>query len=418
MENNETRRIVVTGVGPVTSIGIGRDAFFDGLIKGKNGVGKLTRFDATDYPVQIAAEINDFDPFQYGMDKKQKRLLDLYAQYCMAGTFLALEDAGVKPGENVDSDRIMIRIGTGVGGIGTILEQYEKLLINGPGKRLHPHAVPMIMSNAGSANPDIAYGITGQNNVVGAACESGADAETDIYDKILLGRCELAITGGAEAGINPFTVKGFSGAGFGEGALSKTGSRPFDADRDGFVMGEGAGILILEELQHALDRNAPNIYAEFIGYGHASDAHSIVAPHPEAAGLIKAIENAFNDFGVDKGRVSYINAHGTSTPLNDKAETKAFKAVFGERAYDIPISSTKSMIGHGFGAAAGIETIATVLSIKYGVIHPTINYKTKDPECDLDYTPNEMRECDIDVALKTSSGFGGHNAALLFAKYT
>lgn len=410
-----SRRVVITGLGPLTSIGFGKKEFAESLRNGKSGISPIERFDTSDYDTKNAGEIKNFNPESFGIEQRDVRKLDVFSQYAIAGTKLALEDAGLKIGyEKRDArpEDILIRLGIGIGGMNTIEAQKTKLTEEGV-KRVSPFMVPMIMPNAAAGNTSIYFNTLNEAVTVNSACASSINAIIDSYDKIKLERCRVAITGGIESCITPLAVAGFSQA----RALSKKGiSRPYDANRDGFIMGEGAGIIILEDLEHALDRNA-RIYAEMMGYGSTSDAYHITAPEPGAKGLVEAIETAIKDSKIEKEKISYINSHGTSTELNDAVETLAFKKVFGKNAYRIPVSSTKSMIGHALGAAGGIEIIASVLSMENGFIHPTINYETPDPECDLDYVPNKAREASIDVILKTSLGFGGHNSAIILKKY-
>ncbi|KUO75158.1 MAG: beta-ketoacyl-[acyl-carrier-protein] synthase II [Clostridia bacterium BRH_c25] len=409
------RRVVVTGIGVISPIGIGKEEYFKGLKEGKCGVDYITRFDTAGYDTKIAAEVRDFDPCEY-IDKKECRRMDRFTQYAVAASKMAVSDAGLDV-DSVDSDRFGVCIGSGIGGMETLETQHTILREKGPG-RVSPFMVPMMISNIASGNVSIALKAKGPNTTVVTACASGTNAIGEAFRTIQRGDADLMVTGGTEASITPLSLAGFCSM----KALStrnddpKTASRPFDKDRDGFVMGEGAGMLIVEELEHAQKRGAV-IYGEVVGYGATGDAYHITAPSPDAYGAYKAMQMAVNDAGVDAKEIDYINAHGTSTDLNDKLETMAIKRLLGEDAKKVAISSTKSMTGHLLGAAGAIEAIACLMAINEGVIPPTINYTTPDEECDLDYVPNEARNREVKYAISNSLGFGGHNASIMLKKY-
>ncbi len=409
------KRVVITGLGPVTPIGIGKEEYWDSLIAGKSGVSYITRFDTENFPTKIAAEIKNFTPEDY-IDKRELRRMDRFTQYALVATFLALKDGKISL-ENEDKERIGVVLGSGIGGMETLEMEHLKLLEKGP-RRVSPVFIPMMISNMASGQISIYYGLKGPSMVITTACASGTHAIGEAFRMIQRGICDLIITGGSEAAITPIALAGFSSM----KALStrneepSKASRPFDKGRDGFVMGEGAGILILEELEHAIKRGA-RIYAELVGYGATSDAYHMTAPDPLADGAKRAMELALKDGNVDYHQVDYINAHGTSTHYNDKLETLAIKELFKEHAYKLNISSTKSMTGHLLGAAGGIEAIATTLAISEGKIPPTINYEIPDEECDLNYTPNKFVEKEIAYAMSNSLGFGGHNATILLKKW-
>jgi len=407
------RRVVVTGMGAITPIGNTVAEFWRGLMNGTSGVGRITCFDASRFTTQIAAEVKGFDPTEF-MDRKEAKRMDRFAQFAVAGSRMALQDAGID--DNVDWERVGVLIGSGIGGIQTLEEQCRNLIEKGP-DRVSPFFVPMMIPDIASGQVSIMTGAKAHNTCTVTACASGTNAIGDAFRVIQNGGADVMITGGTEAAISPLSMAGFCSA----RALSRRNdeperaSRPFDKDRDGFVMGEGVGILILEELEHAKARGA-RIYAELVGYGCTGDAYHITTPAPEGDGARRAMEAAIKDSGIDKSLIGYINAHGTSTEYNDKFETMAIKSVFGERAYSVPVSSTKSMTGHLLGAAGGIESIASVLALYEQMIPPTINYETPDPECDLDYVPNRPRAAKIEAVMSNSFGFGGHNAVLVFRK--
>ncbi|TJX65198.1 beta-ketoacyl-[acyl-carrier-protein] synthase II [Soehngenia saccharolytica] len=409
------RRVVITGLGAVSPVGIGKDSFWESLTSGKSGIDYITKFDTDNFDVKIGAEVKDFDPTLY-MDKKEAKRMDLFTQYAVAGTYLAFKDASLSPDE-LDSNRTGIIIGSGIGGISTFETEKEKLMAKGP-SRVSPFFIPMMISNMAAGQIAISFNIKGPSMTITTACASGTHAIGEAFRMIKLGVIDAAVTGGTEAAISPMAVAGFSSM----KALStrndepQKASRPFDKDRDGFVIGEGAGILFIEELEHALKRNA-TIYAEIVGYGATTDAFHITQPDPNADGARTAMQLALLEAQAPFEEVDYINAHGTSTYYNDKLETLAIRDLFKEHAKEINISSTKSMTGHLLGAAGGIEAIATALAIKESTIPPTINYETKDEECDLNYTPNVKVNREIRYALSNSLGFGGHNASILLKRY-
>lgn len=408
-------RVVVTGMGVVSPIGIGIDSFWRELLNGISGVGRITRFDATHYECQIAAEVKGFDPLVW-IEKKEVRKMDLFAQYAVAAAMMAVEDAHLKVSDT-NRDRVGVLVGTGMGGIPMLVEQHQILLEKGP-DRVSPFFIPGIITNMASGRISMHLGAKGPNSCISTACATGNHAIGDSFRIIQRGEADIMLAGGTEAVIAPLCVAGFSAC----KALSmrngepERASRPFDKERDGFVMGEGAGVLILEALDHALDRGA-TIYGEVSGYGMSGDAYHVTAPAPEGEGAVQSMQRALQDAGIRSGEVDYINAHGTSTPYNDANETLAIKRVLGDHAYAIAISSIKSMIGHTLGAAGAIEAVATLLSLRHGVVPPTINYEHQDPDCDLDYVPNKSRELSIEVALNNSFGFGGTNATTVFRRY-
>ncbi|NLZ94080.1 MAG: beta-ketoacyl-ACP synthase II, partial [Firmicutes bacterium] len=381
------RRVVITGLGMVTPIGTGKTAFWDNLIAGKSGIERVQRFDVSEYPTQMAAEVKDFKAEDY-MDKKESRRMDRFCQFAVAAARLALDDAKLDV-SSINRQRVGVSVGSGIGGITTIQEQVEVLKVKGP-RRVSPFFVPMLIANMASGYISIEFGLHGPNTTIVTACATGTHSIGEALKTIQLGAADMMLAGGSEAAIVPVAFAGFCAM----RAMSScnddpaSASRPFDLARDGFVMGEGAGIVVLEELEHALARGA-KIYAEVAGYGLSSDAYHITAPDPEASGAQLCMSMALKDAGITPESVDYINAHGTSTPLNDKAETQAIKKVFGEHAYQLAVSSTKSMTGHLLGAAGGIEAIACALAIENDMIPPTINYETPDPECDLNYVPNK-----------------------------
>ncbi len=409
-------RVVITGLGAVTPIGIGKTEFWNALLAGKTGIAKITRFDASEFSTQIAGEVNDFDPGLY-MDKKEAKRMDRFTQFAIAASKMALEDCGIDL-EQEDRTRIGTLIGTGIGGMDTLHDQFRTLFEKGPG-RISPFFVPMMIGNMAAGQTSITFGLQGPCSCVVTACATGTNAIGDAFKIIQRGDADVMVAGGTEAAISPTAVAGFCSM----KAMStrndepEKASRPFDKDRSGFVMGEGAGIVILESLEHALARGA-RIYAEIVGYGFNADAYHITAPAPEGAQAAKCMEMAVKDAGIPLTEINYINAHGTSTPLNDKNETLAIKALFGEHAYKLSVSSIKSMTGHLLGAAGGIECIATALSIAEDMVPPTINYDTPDEELDLDYVPHTARKQTVTAALSNSFGFGGHNATILLKKFS
>lgn len=408
------RRVVITGVGVVSSLGMGLENFWNAVKEGKCGISGVTRFDITNYTTKVAAEIKDFDPTLY-IDKKEAKRMDRFTQYAMAAAKMAFEMSGIDI-EKLDKDRSGVIVGSGIGGIETFEDQHSALLEKGPG-RVSPFFIPMMIGNMASGRIAIEYGLMGFNECVVTACATANNAIGDAFKVIQRGDADLMVTGGAEASITPVSFAGFcSMKAMSTNPDPATACRPFDAQRDGFVMGEGSGILIIEELEHALSRNA-NILAEVIGYGCTCDANHITAPHPEGLGGFKCMTKAINDAGISPEEIGYVNAHGTSTPMNDPIETSIVKKVFGEHAKKLAMNSTKSMTGHLLGAAGAVEAIITAMSLKEGFIAPTINYKTPDPECDLDCVPNVGRKADIQYALSNALGFGGHNAAIVLKKY-
>ncbi len=411
---SENRRVVVTGLGPVTPIGIGRDEFWSGVTSGRSGVGPVTRFDASAYATRFACEIKDFPALQFVTPQDQKRM-DLYSIYALAAAKLALEDAGLVESPYAP-DQFGCIIGSGQGGIGTLEQQYQVMQARGPG-RVSPFLIPMIIVNMAAGNVAIRWNLQGPNTCVATACASGTHAIGDAYRIIQRGEATAMLAGGAEACITPLCMAGFCSI----KAMSTRNddiahaSRPFDRDRDGFVMGEGAGLVVLEEYEAAKKRGA-TMYAEVVGYGMTCDAHHMTAPKDDGSGVARAIASALGQSGLPAEAIGYINAHGTSTPLNDKFETAAIKVAFGDHAYKLMVSSTKSMTGHLIGAAGGVETIVAALAVNRGQVPPTINYEHADPDCDLDVVPNTARDVELKAALNTSLGFGGHNAVLCLAK--
>ena len=404
------KRVVVTGMGIISPIGNSIEDFYNSLLNGKNGIGFITQFDTTEYTVKIAAEVKDFDPSQF-MDRSTARKTDLFVQYALASAFQAVKDSNIL--DNIDPERLGVYYGSGIGGFTTMIKEHNNLLQRG-NKRVSPMFIPKMISNMAAGEIAIAYNAKGPCISVSTACATGTTAVGEAYRAIAAGYADAIIAGGSEASVNEMAVAGFTNCmALTEANDPENASIPFDARRSGFVIGEGAGALILEEYEHAVARGA-KIYAEVIGYGSTCDAHHITAPDPEAAGSSKAFKDAAVNITDDD--VIYINAHGTSTPLNDKTETLAIKKAFGDRAYDISISSTKSMTGHMLGAAGAAEAIASVLALYNSFIPPTIGYKEKDPECDLNYTPNTAVKKNITAALSSSLGFGGHNACVAFRK--
>ena len=410
------RRVVVTGLGVVAPNGIGREVFWENLVKGVSGIDRTTRFDASHHDSKIAGEVKGFDPLLY-VEKKEVKKMDLFIHYALASAILAVDDAQITFNE-AERTRIGALIGTGMGGIPALEESHKILLEKGPG-RISPFFIPSIITNLASGQIAMRFGVRGPNSCVSKACATGNHAIGDSFELIKRNAADVMFAGGSEAVITPLTIGGFCSM----KALStrndapEQASRPFDKGRDGFVMGEGAGVLILEELGHARRRGA-KIYAEVVGYGMSADAYHMAAPEPEGMGAITSMRLALEDAGLAPEEVDYINAHGTSTPVGDIAETKAIKKVFGDHAYRLAVSSVKSMTGHLLGAAGGVESLATVLTVYHGLIPPTINQDEPDPECDLDYVPNKARQAEVRVALTNSFGFGGTNATLVIRKYS
>ncbi len=409
------RRVVVTGLGLVTPLGTGVEKTWQGLCAGQSGIGPITRFDASEFGVQIAAEVKDFEVEEY-IDKKVAKHLELFVQYAVAAAGMALNDAALAA-PVADALRFGVITGNGIGGLPTI-EKYHQVYLERGSKRITPFFIPMVISNMSAGQISILYGAKGPNLSVTTACAAGSHAVGDAFRLIARGDCDLAITGGSESTICPLAVGGFNSM----KALSKrnedprAASRPFDKDRDGFVIAEGGGMLILEELEHARARGA-KIYAEMAGYGLSGDGYHMAAPPEDGEGAIRCMRMALEDAGMQPGDIDYINAHGTSTPLNDVVETRAIKGVFKEHAQRLAISSTKSMTGHMLGGAGGIEAVFTALAIDSAIIPPTINLAEPDPECDLDYVPNQARKAEIRAAMSNSFGFGGTNAVLIMKRY-
>ncbi|WP_342026004.1 beta-ketoacyl-ACP synthase II [Cytobacillus pseudoceanisediminis] len=408
------RRVVVTGIGAVTPLGNNTETTWNNIKSGVSGVGPLTRLNADEYPAKVAAEVKDFNPEEY-IDKKDARKMDRFTHYAVASAFMAVKDANLQITDE-NAHRIGVWIGSGIGGMETFENQYETFMKRGY-RRVSPFFVPMMIPDMATGQVSIYLGAKGFNSCTVTACATGTNSIGDAFKVIQRGDADAMISGGAEAPITKMSVAGFCA----NTALStnpdpKTASRPFDQNRDGFVIGEGAGIVVLEELEHALARGA-KIYAEIVGYGATGDAYHITAPAPGGEGGARAMKMAIEDGGLKPEDIDYINAHGTSTDYNDKFETLAIKEVFGEHAYKLAVSSTKSMTGHLLGAAGGIEAIFTVLAMKERILPPTINLENPDPECDLDYVPNKAREKEITAAMSNSLGFGGHNATIVFKRY-
>lgn len=408
------KRVVVTGIGAVTPVGNNVETAWNNVLAGVSGVGPLTRLNADEYPAKVAAEVKDFQIEDF-IDKKDARKMDRFTHYAIAAAKMAVEDSGLDINDS-NSHHVGVWIGSGIGGMETFESQYETFLSRGY-RRVSPFFVPMMIPDMATGQVSIMLGARGFNSCTVTACATGTNSIGDAFKVIQRGDAIAMVTGGAEAPITKMSVAGFCA----NTALStnpdpSNASRPFDLNRDGFVIGEGAGIVVLEELEHAVARGA-KIYAEIVGYGATGDAYHITAPAPGGEGGARAMKMAINDAGLSVEEVDYVNAHGTSTDYNDRFETLALKEVFGEHAYKLAVSSTKSMTGHLLGAAGGVEAIFSVLAIKEGMIPPTINYETPDPECDLDYVPNEARKQEVKVAMSNSLGFGGHNATIVFKAY-
>ena len=409
------RRVVVTGIGLVCGSGNTKEEVWTNLLSARSGVGYITHFDVSGFPVRIASEVKGFDPLKF-IEKKEVKKMDVFIHYAVAASQEAMDDSGLKVTDE-NATRFGTYIGSGIGGFGVIEREHEKFLKGGPGK-ISPFFIPAAIVNLASGQVSIRFGLKGPNSATCTACSTGAHAVGDSFKIIQRGDADAMLCGGAEAAITPMGVGGFAAM----RALStrnddpEHASRPFDARRDGFVIGEGAGLLILEELEHARARGA-KIYAEVVGYGMSSDAYHITQPSENGDGAVRVMTNALQDAGVQPHEVDYINAHGTSTFYNDKLETLAIKKVFGDSAYSIPVSSTKSMMGHLLGAAGGVEAGVIALALREQNIPPTSNYEESDPECDLDYVPNTARRIELRYALSNSFGFGGTNAALLMKRY-
>ncbi|MBE9581837.1 MAG: beta-ketoacyl-ACP synthase II [Proteobacteria bacterium] len=416
------RRVVITGIGLVTPLGCGRERFWSSLEQGVSGVDRITKFDASKHDCKIAAEVKDFDPLEYGMNKKQVRRLDFFSQYALASAHQAIEDAKLPLKDK--NPNIGVIVGSGVGGISTIEDEKERFYLREKkGKNgasfVSPFFVPMIMPNAAAGNISMKYKLNNASMSTASACATGLHSIIYAAKDIMLGDCDVMIAGGTEGGITPLGVGCFANM----NAICKDcndepqkASRPFDRERKGFVMGEGAGIVLLESLEYALKRGA-RIYAEIAGYGLTSDAHHITAPDPDSYEIARAIKLALDRAGISHEEVDYINAHGTSTPDNDLSETNGIKKVFGDSAYKVKISSTKSMMGHIIGGAGAIETLVCLFAMERSIVPPTINYENPDPQCDLYYVPNKAEHCEVNIAMNNSFGFGGHNAVLLLKRY-
>jgi 3-oxoacyl-[acyl-carrier-protein] synthase II len=415
LTRNGKPRVVITGMGAMTPLGESVPEFWDGLVAGKSGVGPMRQADSTGYPCQVSGEVSDFDPERY-IEKREARRMARFSQLAVAATQEAFRDAGITEGA-VNGERMGVALGNGNGGFPTI-EENMRILVDRGGMRMSPFFFPMILPNMASANLSRMFGAFGPSTTIVTACAASTQSIGEAAEIIKRGSADIMITGGTEAGISQMGLSGFAvmRALTTQNDEPTRASKPFDADRDGFVPAEGAGILIIESLEHALGRGA-NILAEVQGYGTSSDGHHQFQPDDDGAGASRAIRWALADAGVGPHEIDYINAHGTSTPMNDASETAAIKRVFGDAAYQVPVSSTKSMIGHALGGAGGMEAVACVQSIRTGIMHPTINYTTPDPACDLDYVPNAAREKDVRLVLSNSFGFGGQNACLVFARY-
>jgi len=409
------RRVVITGLSMITPLGIGVKGSWESLIAGRSGIKRITQFDSSDFPTKIAGEVQDFNPEDY-IEYKEIKKMDRFIHFAIAATKMAIDDSGLRITDS-NAEKVGVIVGSGIGGLRAIEHYHSVLLEKGP-RRITPFFIPMLVINLASGQISIRFGAKGPNSAVATACATGSHSIGDAYKIIQRGDADAMIAGGTEAVITPLGIGGFNAM----KALStrndepEKASRPFDIDRDGFVMGEGAGIVILESLESALDRGA-KIYAEIVGYGMTADAYHITSPVPDGEGAARCMKMALKDGNVDASEVDYINAHGTSTKYGDEIESKAIKTVFGEHAYKIAVSSTKSMTGHLLGAAGGVEAVVSVLSIYNDIIPPTINLDKLDPECDLDYVPYKSRKITVNYALSNSFGFGGTNACLLFKKF-
>lgn len=409
-------RVVVTGLGAVTPIGIGVDVFWPRLLAGTNGIRRITQLpesELSQYTTQIAAEVPDFNAEDW-LDKKEARRIDRFIAFSVAGGTMALKDSGIDLSNAELCNEIGVQIGSGIGGLSFLGEQHRRQIEGGPG-RVSPFLVPYMIPDMASGYTSIVHGLRGPNTCAVTACSTGANCIGDAYHIVKRGDAIAMLAGGTEATINEIGMAGFCSARAmsNRNADPEHASRPFDRDRDGFVMGEGCGVLLLEDYDHAVARGA-KIYGEIVGYGMSGDAYHITAPLPDGNGAVRAMQKALRNAGLQPTDIGYINAHGTSTQLNDKGETYAVKQVFGAKAYETPISSTKSMVGHMLGAAGALEAIICLLAMKDGILPPTINYETPDPECDLDYIPNTARAKKVSYSLSNSFGFGGHNVSLIF----
>jgi 3-oxoacyl-[acyl-carrier-protein] synthase II len=411
----EKRRVVVTGIGMISPLGVGNEPTWQGLVEGRSGIGPITKFDATAYAARIAGEVKGFDPENW-IDKKEVKKSDTFIHYAIVAAQMAVDDAKLDT-KALDSDRLGVIIGSGIGGLPLIEQMHQKLTEKGP-SRISPFFIPGLIVNLATGQISIRFNARGPSSAPATACATGAHAVGDAFKIIQRDDADVMFAGGSEAVVTPLAVGGFAAM----RALStrneepERASRPWDKERDGFVMGEGAGVLILEEREHALRRGA-TIYCELTGYGMTSDAYHITSPSEDGDGMSRVMKRALKDANVEPTDVQYINAHGTSTPVGDRIETKAIKNVFGEYAYKVAISSTKSMTGHLLGAAGGLESAIAAMVVKTGIIPPTINYENPDPECDLDYVPNKARQADVTNVVSNSFGFGGTNATLVFSKH-
>ena len=409
------RRVVITGIGMISPLGIGNDPTWQGLVEGRSGIDRITKFDPSAFPCQIAGEVRGFEPEKW-IEKKEVKKSDTFIHYAVAAAQMAIDDSGIDTTKE-DSDRVGVIIGSGIGGLPLIEEMHKKMLERGP-SRISPFFIPGLIVNLASGQVSIRFNARGPNSAPATACATGAHAIGDACRVIRYDDADVMFAGGSEAVITPLAVGGFSAM----RALStrnddpQHASRPWDLERDGFVMGEGAGIVILEERERAIARGA-KIYAEVTGYGMSSDAYHITSPAEDGSGMMRVMQRALKDAGLAPTDIQYVNAHGTSTPVGDKTETLAIKRVFGDYAYKLPVSSTKSMTGHLLGAAGGLESAITAMTVKTGIIPPTINYTTPDPECDLDYVPNKARQANVEHAMSNSFGFGGTNATLIFTRH-
>jgi 3-oxoacyl-[acyl-carrier-protein] synthase II len=410
------KRVVITGIGAVTPLGNDIVTTWEKIKKGVSGIAPAVRISVDKVDVKLAGEVKDFNPEEF-IDRKEARRMGRFSQFAVAASKMAVTDAGIQMGENVNPERVGVWIGSGIGGLGEFEEQFTKFLEKGQ-RRVNPFTIPMLIPDMAAGRVSIEIGAKGINNCSVTACASGANSIGDAFREVQKGGVDVMVAGGTEASITAMTIAGFSNmTALSTNPDSETACRPFDRNRDGFVIAEGAGIVILEELEHALARNA-KIYGEIVGYGATGDAYHITSPAPDGDGAARAMKLALKDADILPEQVDYINAHGTSTPLNDLYETKAIKEVFKEHAYQLSVSSTKSMTGHMLGAAGAVEAIFSLLAIREGVIPPTIHYETPDEELDLDYVPNVAKEKSVQVVVSNSLGFGGHNATLVFKNFT
>ena len=413
--NTLKNRVVITGLGVVTPIGNNKETFWSSLKEGRGGIAGINSFDASEFSSQIAGLVKNFEPLKWMQPKELKRM-DRFTQIALVSAIEAFADSGIEP-DKENLDRIGVLVGSGIGGISIIEKQHNILLKSGP-RRISPFFIPMLISDMASGQIAIRFGLKGPNSCAVTACASGAHAIGDSFRILQYGDADVMVTGGTEAAVTPLALAGFCSM----KALStrnddpEKASRPFDRERDGFIMAEGAGILVLDSLRHALDRNA-RIYAEIVGFGMTGDAYHVTAPAPEGEGAARAMQCALSDAGLNPEDVDYINSHGTSTPLNDKLETTAIKNVFGSHAYKLCVNSTKSMTGHLLGASGAVELAACIMAIQESIVHPTVNYEYPDPDCDLNYVPNTAIKKEIKIAMSNSLGFGGHNATLILRKY-